>query len=479
MKKILIFILAASLLTFGATPVYAVPALPHAFYGSVTIDGIAAPDGSRVSATVDSGTIISTQNPVTTVAGSYGIDTPKLLVQGDDLSGATITFYVNGVSTGLTATFESGGGPATLDLNVPATPPSLSTSAASSITTRSATLKGVLNSLGTALSVSVYFEWGPTEAYGNTIVLSISQAGAFKADLSGLNPATTYHFRAMAEGDGTGYGFDRSFTTAAAAAPPPPPPPKKPAPKLGTTDVRTEVSTAGVFTAPVAAISDDGSCTLDIPVGTVGLTEDLEPIAEITMVTMEDPPPPPEDAHVIGLVYDFGPDGATFEPAITLTWSYDPAAIPEGLAAEDLVVAYFVDGEWVELECVVDTESMIITASVSHFTTFTVMAVAPPVVEEEPAVVEEPELVVEEEPAVVEEPELVVEEEEPAVVEEPEPVVEEEELVVEEIEQVVVEEEEVPEPSGVNWPVVGGITGGVVLLVGWLGYLFWRRRAYN
>jgi len=476
MKKILIFILAASLLTFGATPVYAVPALPHAFYGSVTIDGIAAPDGSRVSATVDSGTIISTQNPVTTVAGSYGIDTPKLLVQGDDLSGATITFYVNGVSTGLTATFESGGGPATLDLNVPATPPSLSTSAASSITTRSATLKGVLNSLGTALSVSVYFEWGPTEAYGNTIVLSISQAGAFKADLSGLNPATTYHFRAMAEGDGTGYGFDRSFTTAAAAAPPPPPPPKKPAPKLGTTDVRTEVSTAGVFTAPVAAISDDGSCTLDIPVGTVGLTEDLEPIAEITMVTMEDPPPPPEDAHVIGLVYDFGPDGATFEPAITLTWSYDPAAIPEGLAAEDLVVAYFVDGEWVELECVVDTESMIITASVSHFTTFTVMAVAPLVVEkeEEPVVVEK-----EVEPAVVEEEEpAIVEEEEPAVVEEEEPVVEEE------VEIILVEEEEVEEipetpAPGVNWPVVGGIIGGVVLVAGWLGFSFWRRRAYN
>ena len=466
MKKILIFILAASLLTFGATPVYAVPALPHAFYGSVTIDGIAAPDGSRVSATVDSGTIISTQNPVTTVAGSYGIDTPKLLVQGDDLSGATITFYVNGVSTGLTATFESGGGPATLDLNVPATPPSLSTSAASSITTKSATLNGVLNSLGTALSASVFFEWGTTEAYGNTIALSISQAGAFKADLSGLNQATTYHFRTVAEGDGTSYGFSQSFTTAAAAAPPPPPPPKKPEPKLGTTDVRAEISTAGVFTAPVAATSDDGLCILDIPVGTVGLTEDLEPIAEITMVTMEDPPPPPEDASVIGLVFDFGPDGATFEPAITLTWSYDPAVIPEGLAAEDMVVAYFIDGEWVELdECVIDTESMTITASVSHFTTFAVMAVAPPVVEEEPAVVEEPE--------------LVVEEEEPAVVEEPEPVVEEEELVVEEIEQVVVEEEEVPEPSGVNWPVVGGITGGVVLLVGWLGYLFWRRRAYN
>ena len=475
MKKILIFILLVSLLTIGAVPVYAAPpALPHAFYGNISIEGAATPDGCRISATVNSGDIIDTQNPVTTVGGSYGISSDELLVQGDIPNGAIITFYVNGVSTDQTATFQSGGGPTPLDLSVPATPPSLSTGAASSITTGSATLNGVLNSLGTALSVSVSFEWGTTEAYGNNIALSISQAGAFKADLSGLNQATTYHFRTVAEGDGTGYGFPQSFTTAAAAPPPPPPPP--PAPKLGTTDVRTEVSTAGVFTAPVAAISDDGSCTLDIPVGTVGLTEDLEPIAEITMVTMEDPPPPPEDAHVIGLVYDFGPDGATFEPAITLTWSYDPAAIPEGLAAEDLVVAYFVDGEWVELECVVDTESMIITASVSHFTTFTVMAVAPLVVEkeEEPVVVEK-----EVEPAVVEEEEpAIVEEEEPAVVEEEEPVVEEE------VEIILVEEEEVEEipetpAPGVNWPVVGGIIGGVVLVAGWLGFSFWRRRAYN
>jgi len=369
----------ASLLTFGATPVYAVPALPHAFYGSVTINGTAAPDGSRVSATVDSGTIISTQNPVTTVAGSYGVDTPKLLVQGDDLSGAIITFYVNGVSTGQTATFEAGGGPATLDLSVTiATPPS----------------------------------------------------------------------------------------------PPPPPPPAPPSPVLprGTTDVRGMVGDGCSFIEPVTAASDDELCTLTIPVGTVGLTEDLECLPEITMVTMEEPPPPPEDAHVIGLVYDFGPDGATFEEAIILTFTYDPDALPEGVSEEDLVIAYFVDGEWVELdECVIDTETNTITASVSHFTTFAVIGTPPTVVEEKPTVTPvKPELVVEKEEEPVEEaPELVVEKEEAP------------ELVVEKEEEPVVEKDEVPAPAGVNWPVVGGIIGGVVLLVGWLIFFFWRRRAYN
>ena len=111
MKKVVTFILLAFLLVFCATPAYAVPALPHAFYGSVTINDAPAPSGTQVSATVEGGTVIPTQNPVTTVGSSYGVDSPKLLVQGDGLSGA-ITFYVNGVKVeGVTATFKAGGGP--------------------------------------------------------------------------------------------------------------------------------------------------------------------------------------------------------------------------------------------------------------------------------------------------------------------------------------------------------------------------------
>ncbi|MBA7485921.1 hypothetical protein ES707_21473 [subsurface metagenome] len=160
------------------------------------------------------------------------------------------------------------------------------------------------------------------------------------------------------------------------------------APAEGTTDIRGEVNPAGVFEEAVTAASEDELCTLTIAEGTVGLTEELEPLREITIVVMDEPPPPPEDAHIIGLAYDFGPDGATFDPAVTLTWSYDPDALPEG---DDLVIAYY-DGAWVELEgCVVDTENNTITADVSHFTTFAIIArapVAPPIApppEEPPA----------------------------------------------------------------------------------------------
>jgi len=348
-------------------------------------------------------------------------------------------------------------------------PPSVETIIASPVGSSWTVLRATLTGMGTASSVDVYFEWGVDTGYGSTTpAQTMTHPGAFQATITGLTQNTTYHYRSVAVGDSTVYGQDMSFTTIS----PPPPGPKKPPPgppPRGTTDVRAEVSTAGVFTAPVVATSDDGLCILDIPVGTVGLTEDLEPLAEITMVTMEEPPPPLRDAHVIGLAYDFGPDGATFEPAITLTFTYDPDTLPEGVSEEDLVIAYFVDGEWVELECVVDTETMTITASVSHFTTFAVIAVAPPVVEEEPPVVIKEPVVFEkeEEPAVVEEEEPeVVEEEEPAVVEEEEPV------VVEEEEPAVVVEEEAP---GINWALIGWIIGGVVV-VGFIIFFLIRRR---
>ena len=99
---------------------------------------------------------------------------------------------------------------------------------------------------------------------------------------------------------------------------------------------------------------------------------------------MDEPPPTPEDAHVIGLVYDFGPKEATFDPPVTLTISYDPSLIPEGVNEEDLVIAYYDEdtSKWIELDSIVDTQTKTISAKVSHFTSFAILgykAVVPPV----------------------------------------------------------------------------------------------------
>ena len=93
-------------------------------------------------------------------------------------------------------------------------PPLVTTCSATEVHSESATLNGILNSLGTAASAEVSFEWGLTTAYGNeTAFLASTAIGSFDAKLTELDPRTTYHFRAKAVGDGVAYGDDMTFTT--------------------------------------------------------------------------------------------------------------------------------------------------------------------------------------------------------------------------------------------------------------------------
>jgi len=309
MRKITIFILLVFLLVFGAAPVSAnsgMPSLPHAFYGSVDINGSPAPDGTQVSATVDNGTVIPTQNPVTTEGGSYGIVGPHLLVQGDITPGATITFLVtnaNGTAVGGTYTpFVAGGGP-------------------------------------TEMNLSVNIEAPPY----------VPPAGG-----GGGGGTPTYYTQTSL------FGTEESF----------------------------RISSSGKVMETIEATSADGNLTITILKDTICLDKDGDRLGSLEAAIDESPPAPPEDARIIGLPYDFGPAGATFDPAITLTVSYDPEALPEDVAEEDLVIAYYDEalGEWVELSSTVDSENNTITALVSHFTTLAIIgAVKAPPPSPEPA----------------------------------------------------------------------------------------------
>jgi hypothetical protein len=111
----------------------------------------------------------------------------------------------NGIAYGLEKSFT------TLTL-----PPSVATCDASDLTVDSATLNGNLTSLGTATNVNVSFEWGASSgSYDEqTATLSLATAGAVSFDLTGLNPGTTYYFRAIAVGyHGTVYGAEGIFAT--------------------------------------------------------------------------------------------------------------------------------------------------------------------------------------------------------------------------------------------------------------------------
>lgn len=132
----------------------------------------------------------------------------------------------------------------------------------------------------------------------------------------------------------------------------------------------------------VAVINPTDGFTVIIPAGTTAEDDEGNPLTgiEVEFVDEDTLPPLPPNAAVLGLAYDFGPDGAQFEPAITLIFTYDEDDIPEGVSEADLRVAYYDEdeGEWVELtDCDVDTVNNIITAYVTHFTTFGLIASPP------------------------------------------------------------------------------------------------------
>ena len=95
------------------------------------------------------------------------------------------------------------------------TSPSVITNDADIIATTSARLNGDLTALGTAVNVTVCFEWGTaTGSYTRTTDnQTLSAAGAFSANLAGLSPGTTCYYRAEAVGDSTICGAEKSFTT--------------------------------------------------------------------------------------------------------------------------------------------------------------------------------------------------------------------------------------------------------------------------
>ena len=155
----------------------------------------------------------------TTLGGPYPNETTGQVMTGtgtfyhdsSSLTPGTTYYYQakatgDGTTTGLEKSFT------TLT-----TPPSVSTSGASSISATSATLNGSLTSLGTADNVTVSFAWGTTDGgpYPKlvTVVPSMTGTGAFSAPLSGPTPKTTYYYIAKAVGHGSDEGDQISFTT--------------------------------------------------------------------------------------------------------------------------------------------------------------------------------------------------------------------------------------------------------------------------
>ncbi|MFC2036306.1 hypothetical protein ACFLUJ_09375, partial [Chloroflexota bacterium] len=109
-----------------APVVYAVPPMPHSFYGMLKINGLDAPPGTIVTAKFGAEVICGTYT--TTEVGKYGDSGMAiyLAVTHDNIhEGDAISFYVNGVEAVQTALFVPGGVPTELSLTALTATPSV------------------------------------------------------------------------------------------------------------------------------------------------------------------------------------------------------------------------------------------------------------------------------------------------------------------------------------------------------------------
>jgi len=116
----------------------------------------------------------------------------------------------------------------------------------------------------------------------------------------------------------------------------------------------------------------DEEASLDIAKRTKLLDSKGEALSSLSAAKVTSPPAPPSQRAIVS-AYDFGPDGATFEPAITLTMSYDLEALPERVIENELYIVYWDGLQWLDLESTVDTEANTVSAKISHFTQFAVI----------------------------------------------------------------------------------------------------------
>jgi len=125
----------------------------------------------------------------------------------------------------------------------------------------------------------------------------------------------------------------------------------------------------------ITATSLDGSFALSIPANTIGYDQDGNILTDINIQPFSGQLTPPPGYGIIGIPYDFTPDGATFNQPLTITMKYSSSIIDESYLEDSLVIAYYDKSinQWVKLDCVIDKNAKTVTAYITHFTPYALL----------------------------------------------------------------------------------------------------------
>jgi len=126
----------------------------------------------------------------------------------------------------------------------------------------------------------------------------------------------------------------------------------------------------------VEALSYDNMVKVFLKMGTEVKNAQGSFVTSIIIEKLVSPPSAGTNAEIIGSVYDIGPSGATFDPPITITFSYDPNNLSGGDSEQSLALTWFDKNasEWKVIDdSVVETSKHDVTAHISHFTPYAIV----------------------------------------------------------------------------------------------------------
>ena len=289
---------------------------------------------------------------------------------------------------------------------------SVTSSAATGITTTGAILNGNLTSLGGASSVSVSFDYGTTTGYGNSISApAMTAAESFNAALTGLTAGTTYHFRADATTSSTVNGNDMTFTTAPLTTSTTSATSTTSTTVTAVTTTTPSTTTSNVVTTVVPTteptaissglgVSYDISGSMDesgvlqtdfeqydirynagnniidsliIKNGTRVVANDGSPVESISIQPGTDVPQAAAGESIISAV-QFGPSGTVFSTPMVVVFGYDRSQLPKNAKAGSLALQWYdtETSKWENCDYTVNTQNNQITANISHFSLYAI-----------------------------------------------------------------------------------------------------------
>jgi phosphodiesterase/alkaline phosphatase D-like protein len=207
--------------TYGVDRTFftAAPAAPDAATNAATLisssgatlNGTVNANNADTTVTFEYGTttaygaaVTADQSPVTGAAATAVSKTITGLSNNTTYHYRVAAVNANGTTYGSDMTFSTGNAP------------SAATNPATGVGASFATLNGTVNANN--FTTTVTFEYGTTTAYGTTAtadqspVIGTDNTPVSKT-ITGLLPNTTYHYRVKAQGFGTSFGEDMTFTT--------------------------------------------------------------------------------------------------------------------------------------------------------------------------------------------------------------------------------------------------------------------------